>query len=286
MGKGSSFIVIFAAAIALAACRPTTVEDPAKLKQQVEETTAAYWDTMLAGDYDKLPSFYTDDAVLMPHGNENMGIEGMMAQQIQGKEMGIKVDSYTPTVLDVWGRGDMVYEVGSYEMATSMEGMPESKSDHGSYMSAWQKEADGSLKRKYFIWNSAVVEQPAAPPVATFEGNWELMSVKGTYLEEGKEITIDMVKNDDNFGMKTIHDGFFMFSGQDAAGGVVTPHYGYGKYTVDNNVYTETITHHFMKELIGDTPSYEMTVDGDTLIQKGPLENDPGTQFTETYIRK
>lgn len=286
MRRGIIFILMAVAVLALVACQSTTVEDPAELKQQVEEAEASYWQTMLAGDYDKLPSLYTDDAVLMPHGNDKMGVDEMVERQNQGKEMGMKVNSYTPTVLDVWDCGDMVYEVGTYEMETSMEGMPMSKTDHGSYMCTWKKGEDGSLKRKYFIWNSAVVEMPAEAPVASIEGNWDLVSVKGNYSVEGKPVSMDAVKDADNFDMKLIHDGYFMFTGQHVMEGEIAPAYGYGTYTYDNNVYTEKLIYHVAKEFIGTTLSYEMTVEGDTLIQKGPLEEDSGMQFVETYLRK
>lgn len=285
------FIIMSVATVAFVACQSTTVEEPGQLKQEVEDANTVYWQTMLAGDFDSLPSFYTDDAVLMPHGNEKMGAEGMIAQQRQGKEMGITVDAYTSTALDVWGSGDMVYEVGTYEMKTSMEGMPEPKSDHGSYMCVWEKSDDGSLKRKYFIWNTSVVEMPAAAPVASFEGNWELMSVEGTYPDgKGGIVTANFTKDSGINQMKLIHDNFFMFSGQQTMDGDATPVYGYGTYTFENNVYTEHVICHVGEDAVGTSPSFEMTVDGDTLIQKGPIKigdfKDADWEVTETYVRK
>jgi len=119
-----------------------------------------------------------------------------------------------------------------------------------------------------------------------FEGNWELVSVKGNYSVEGKRVSMDTVKDANNFGMKLIHDGYFMFTGQHVMDGEISPAYGYGTYTYDNNIYTENILFHVGKEFIGTTESYEMTVDGDTLVQKGPLEEGTGMQFIETYVRK
>jgi hypothetical protein len=97
---------------------------------------------------------------------------------------------------------------------------------------------------------------------------------------------MDAVKDANNFDMKLIHDGYFMFTGQHVMDGEITPAYGYGTYTYDNNIYTENILFHVGKELIGTTESYEMILEGDTLIQKGPLEGDTGMQFVETYVRK
>jgi ketosteroid isomerase-like protein len=303
MRKQIIVLLMVAASLSFVACQSNTVEDPAKVKQEIEKANAAYWGIMLAGDYDKLPSYYADGAVIMPHGNPKMGVDGMIKQQNEGKKMGIKVSSYTPTILDVWSCGDMIYEVGAYEMKASMAGAGEPITDTGSYTCVWVKGTDGSLKRKYFIWNTAVSEL-SAPPAGTetttaqpkqtnpFEGNWELLSVtsKGTLVVDGKPVNVNMVKDTKNFGMKMIHNSYFMFSGQDTNNSATEASYGYGTYTFKDNIYTENIIYHVGKELIGKSMSFEMTVKGDTLIQRGPLKigefKDITYEITETYVRK
>ena len=124
-----------------------------------------------------------------------------------------------------------------------------------------------------------------------FEGNWELISSTGKYTDEkGAVQNINFKKDANNYGMKLIHDDYFMFVGQEMVNGVVTANYGYGTYTYKNNIYMEKIIFISGKEFTGKSPSYEMTVKGDTLIQKGPLKigdfKDGKIEFTETYIRK
>jgi hypothetical protein len=125
-----------------------------------------------------------------------------------------------------------------------------------------------------------------------FEGTWELMSVttKGTLLVDGKPLNIDMVKDANHFGMKIIHDGYFMFSGQDFFNGVASGSYGYGKYIFKDNVYTEHVIYHVDKGSIGKSPSYEMIANENTLTQRGPLKTgdfkDIKFEITETYLRK
>jgi len=291
MGKQIIFLLVLAATLAFVACQSKTIEDPVKVKQQVEEANAGYWGAMMAGDYDKIRSYCTDDVVLMPHQNEKMGIDGMIKQQEEGKKMGIKA-SNTPTILNVWSCGDMVYEVGTYVMEGTMAGMPEPKIDKGSYMCAWEKGEDGSLKRKYFIWNSSVAEeQPAVAPTASFEGNWELLSSAGTYPDDkGGLVKASFKKDSKNYHMKLIHNNYFMFTGQEMINGAAAPSYGYGTYTFEDNIYTEHIIYHVAKDTIGTSPSFETIVNGDTLIQKGPLKigdfKDVNYEFTETYVRK
>jgi hypothetical protein len=123
-----------------------------------------------------------------------------------------------------------------------------------------------------------------------FEGNWELVSVEGTYNIEGEIVNGSMVKDANNYGMKMIHDNYFMFVNHRMIKGEASSGYGYGTYTFKNNIYTENIIYHVGNDLIGTSPSYEMTVKGNTLVQKGPLKigtyKDAKSEFTETYIRK
>jgi hypothetical protein len=123
-----------------------------------------------------------------------------------------------------------------------------------------------------------------------FEGNWELLSSTGTYSQEGALVNTNFKKDANNFAMKLINNNYFMFVWKEIVNGVETPSYGYGTYTFKDNIYTENIIYHVGKELIGKSMSFEMTVKGDTLIQKGPLKigdfKDDKSEFTETYIRK
>jgi hypothetical protein len=124
-----------------------------------------------------------------------------------------------------------------------------------------------------------------------FEGNWELLSSTGTYPDgKGGLANATFKKDAGNYHMKLIHDNYFMFAGMEIVNGVATPSYGYGTYSFKDNIYTENIICHVDKEAVGKSGSFEMTVKGDTLIQKGPLKigdyKDAKFEFTETYVRK
>jgi hypothetical protein len=123
------------------------------------------------------------------------------------------------------------------------------------------------------------------------EGNWELLSSTGTYPDEkGALVNASFRKDENNYHMKLIHDNYFMFTGQEITKGVATASYGYGTYTFKDNIYTEKIIYHVAKDVIGKSLSFEMTIKGNTLIQRGPLKigdfKDAKFEFTETYIRK
>jgi hypothetical protein len=124
-----------------------------------------------------------------------------------------------------------------------------------------------------------------------FEGNWELVSSTGTYPDDkGGVVNASFKKDANNKSMKLIHGNYFMFVGQEIINGVATPHYGYGTYTIKDNILTEHLISISGEAFSGKSPSYEMTVKGDTLIQKGPLKigefKDAKFEFTETYVRK
>lgn len=124
-----------------------------------------------------------------------------------------------------------------------------------------------------------------------FEGNWELLSSTGTYPDDkGGLVNASFKKDASNYHMKLIHDNYFMFAGQEIINGVATASYGYGTYTYKDNIYTEHIIYHVAKDEIGKSASFETTVKGNTLIQKGPLKigdyKDAKFEFTETYVRK
>jgi len=123
-----------------------------------------------------------------------------------------------------------------------------------------------------------------------FEGNWDLIHSEGTYGIGGEMIKIGMDKDADNYGMMMIHDNYFMTLGQDMINGALTANYSYGTCTIKGNIYKQKIIYHVDKGSIGKSPSYELTLKGDTLTLKGPLKieefKDANYEFIEIYVRR
>lgn len=116
-----------------------------------------------------------------------------------------------------------------------------------------------------------------------FEGNWDLVS--RTVKLEG-QVVGNMVKDRDNFGMKLIHDGYWMFTGQETNADGTYQYCGYSTYTFKGNILTEHIVYHSVPENIDGLFPWETTVEGDKLILKGPVNIDSPLEITETYLRK
>jgi hypothetical protein len=99
-----------------------------------------------------------------------------------------------------------------------------------------------------------------------------------------------MLKDKDNFGMKLIHDGYWMFTGQETNNDEKFAYYGYSTYTFKDNILTEHIVYHSVPDNINGSFSWETTVEGDKLVLKGPVKigNFMGEslEVTETYMRK
>jgi hypothetical protein len=116
------------------------------------------------------------------------------------------------------------------------------------------------------------------------EGAWQLVS--GT--NKWGDTTYDYAKMGYD-GMKIWSDHRFIFVGRLVQNGKTMDNYGGGSFTLAGNNYTEVITYFPLKTMIGDTIPYEIQVNNDTLIQKGPLKigkyRDTKWELYEVYHR-
>lgn len=72
------------------------------------------------------------------------------------------------------------------------------------------------------------------------------------------------------FGMKMIADNQWAIFGQPLGDSDTLAYYGGGTYTLEGNIYTESIKYNIVKSRIGKLIPFEIEVRNDTLIQKGP----------------
>jgi ketosteroid isomerase-like protein len=112
---------------------------------------------MLEGNIEKSLGIYTNDAISMPS-NEPMreGIAAIRKGTEEMFKMGVKVNSFEPTIRKVIPDGNLITEIGNYKINITMPGMDQPVQDHGKYLTIWEKQKDGTLKVKVEIWNSDV----------------------------------------------------------------------------------------------------------------------------------
>jgi uncharacterized protein (TIGR02246 family) len=164
--KGVTTLSALAAvSLSLAACNPTPPAAPdthdadVKAISDVETQANQAWATK---DVEKVMAFYADDAVLMTPGME--AVHGKDALRTSLKEMladpAVSL-TFQSSKVDVAKSGDLGYTQGSYKLTVTDPATHKPINDHGSYVTTFRKQADGSWKAEADI---ATSEVPPMPP--------------------------------------------------------------------------------------------------------------------------
>lgn len=144
------FVFVFIASL-------SNAQDMDDLKKKVQATNDMFAEKMVAGDVDELWQHYANDVIAMPS-YEPM-VKGLDANKKSWEEMkqsGVKMTSFKSTVTDLMKYGDLVVDIGTYNITMSIPGMDQPWSDNGKYMTLWEMQDDGSMKIKVETWNTDV----------------------------------------------------------------------------------------------------------------------------------
>jgi hypothetical protein len=116
------------------------------------------------------------------------------------------------------------------------------------------------------------------------EGTWRL--VAGSMKTADTTISYSQANL---FGMKVIVDNQWAIFGRPLRGVDTLAYYGGGTYTLQGNIYTESIKYNILRSRVGRTIAFEVEVRNDTLIQKGPpktAQKVPSTwELYEAWVR-
>ena len=116
------------------------------------------------------------------------------------------------------------------------------------------------------------------------EGTWRV--VAGTMKTADTTVSYSQTNL---FGMKMIVDNQWAIFGQPLGDGDTLAYYGGGTYTLEGNIYTESIKYNIVKSRVGRTIPFEVEVRNDTLIQKGPPHTAQGAgspwELYEVWVR-
>ena len=147
----SSFLALLSLLFILFSVQISAQND---LKEKLQKMNDESAKAQLEGDYDMLISGYTDDAISMPSYTPMMkGKEEIKNVMMKDKDS-YKMNEFALTTLEAYESGNMVYEIGKYEITMTMKGMDNPIKDEGKYLTVYQKQDDGSLKIKAEIWNT------------------------------------------------------------------------------------------------------------------------------------
>ena len=134
--------------------------DP-KIEQALRDLDAQWSNAASAKDVDKVVSFYSDDAIVLPANAPIATIKAAIRNLWSGllTSPGVNMNWKT-TKVEVSKSGDMAYASGTYELTMNdPSGKP--VNDRGKYLVVWEKQTDGKWKCGADIWNS---DLPASAP--------------------------------------------------------------------------------------------------------------------------
>lgn len=128
--------------------------DLTQAKMGIEKMNKDFDQAMLSQDYNKIGNFFTDDALSLPsYTTEIKGKDAIVESQKKDFASN-KYNTFTTNTTDIYGSGDLVYEIGTYAVNFTMANNPTPMDDHGKYVNIWQKQGDGTWKIKVQTWNS------------------------------------------------------------------------------------------------------------------------------------
>jgi uncharacterized protein (TIGR02246 family) len=138
---------------------PDTHDADVKAISDIEEQMVKDW---AAKDADKLAANYADDAVLMTPGAEPVhgkeAVRGVAKQMVADPALLL---IFQASKVDVAKSGDLGYAQGSYKMTMTNPATHKPMDDHGSYVTTYRKQADGSWK---VVSDISTSEVPPMPP--------------------------------------------------------------------------------------------------------------------------
>lgn len=115
-------------------------------------------------------------------------------------------------------------------------------------------------------------------------GAWNLVSMK--YVENGKVAYEYPSENVTGKDMKIWTGSHFSFNGKFKMSNETIENYGGGTYTLNGNIYEETVVYHGSKDLVGQTIKMLLEIKNDTLTQKWPVDADGNIDENNYYIEK
>lgn len=138
---------------------PDTHDADVKAISDLEAQANKDW---AAKDVDRIASFYADDAVFMtPGGSPISGKEAIrngLRQMVADPALSLTFQS---SRVEVAKSGDLGYTQGSYKMTVTDSATHKPLHDHGSYVTTFRKQVDGSWKA---VADIATSEVPSSSP--------------------------------------------------------------------------------------------------------------------------
>ena len=125
-----------------------------EVREVLESIGGELTQALLAGDYEKIMTHFTDDIIVFPVFDPPIKGKRAYREAVKkAKEKGIQYQSMSGSSIEMWECGSMVYDIGKFGMSLVTKESPKPMAYYGSYFHVWQKQSDGSYKLKYMMSN-------------------------------------------------------------------------------------------------------------------------------------
>jgi len=131
--------------------------DLAKARKAVDEANKIFIDASLRGDSAAVGALLTDDTLLLPPASRMIQGKKATEEYWRATWSQLKIVDFTMNILNLYGKEDLVYEVGSYTLRFQVQG--NEGVDEGKYVVVWKQMSDKTWKKFIDIWNSDMPTQ-------------------------------------------------------------------------------------------------------------------------------
>jgi uncharacterized protein (TIGR02246 family) len=164
MKRFATLCAISTMAFTMTACNQTTASHDADVKA-VQDNEAQWNQDWAAKDNDKIVAHYSDDAILMvsgmPSSSGKEAISAALKQMTSDPALSLK---FHASKVEVAKSGDVAYTQGTYTLTLTDPQTKQLINDHGSYVTTYRKQPDGTWKAVADIATSEV--PPSTPPAS------------------------------------------------------------------------------------------------------------------------
>jgi uncharacterized protein (TIGR02246 family) len=151
-----------AMALTMAACNQTPDTHDADVKA-IQDNEAQWTADWAAKDADKIAAHYADDAILIVPGSPATSGKAAIAASLKGMVVDPALSlKFHADKVEVAKSGDIGYTKGAYTLTLTDPQTKQVINDHGSYVTTYLKQPDGTWKAVVDIASSEV--PPPAPP--------------------------------------------------------------------------------------------------------------------------
>jgi ketosteroid isomerase-like protein len=153
--RSAPVLLTITALCALTLGAPVADSENAELLERINEANDLIDQASIEDDYETVASFYTEDVVVLPN-NEPMivGRDAFIENEKAAREAGFEVVSINSTIVEVFTAGELIHEIGTYEVTLTVPGPPYPITDTGKYLVIWEVQPDDSLQIKLEMWNN------------------------------------------------------------------------------------------------------------------------------------